>query len=218
MWDDLSMAERSEIMKIAVQGGVYNLDVIRGGYNEFAKGGNIYDGTNQKGQQMVTNRRRSKALRQILAEGKRAAEERDRNYLTASNDVTSVKVGRPQNRHLEKRAIQGAKQHATWDKEHPVLSTAGNVLGAVPFAVAGIPVISAAGEVAAPAVASALAPGSAFWMNPITQFASVLTPSESSRRLRCYRESLDLFHQLLLCFQVDVPVSEESCGVRGVSR
>ena len=36
------MAERAEIMRIAVEGGVYDLDAIRNGYNEFAKGGKIH--------------------------------------------------------------------------------------------------------------------------------------------------------------------------------
>lgn len=39
-WDKLSMAEKAEIMRLAVAGGVYDLDAIRGGYNEFAEGGN----------------------------------------------------------------------------------------------------------------------------------------------------------------------------------
>ena len=38
-WDDLSMAEKAEVMKIAVDGGVYDLNAIRNGYNEYAKGG-----------------------------------------------------------------------------------------------------------------------------------------------------------------------------------
>ena len=36
------MAERAEVMKLAVQSGVYDLDAIRKGYNEFAKGGRIH--------------------------------------------------------------------------------------------------------------------------------------------------------------------------------
>ena len=38
-WDALSMAEKSEMMKIAVQNGITNLDDIRREYNEFAEGG-----------------------------------------------------------------------------------------------------------------------------------------------------------------------------------
>lgn len=41
-WDKLSMAEKADIMRLAVQGGVYDLDAIRSGYNEFAKGGTIH--------------------------------------------------------------------------------------------------------------------------------------------------------------------------------
>ena len=41
-WDKLSMAEKAEVMKLAIQGGVYDLDAIRNGYNEYAKGGKIH--------------------------------------------------------------------------------------------------------------------------------------------------------------------------------
>ena len=41
-WDKLSMAEKADIMKLAVESGVYDLDAIREGYNEFAKGGRIH--------------------------------------------------------------------------------------------------------------------------------------------------------------------------------
>ena len=36
-------------MKLAIQGGIYDLDVIRGGYNEFAKGGGIHIDPSKKG-------------------------------------------------------------------------------------------------------------------------------------------------------------------------
>lgn len=38
-WDKLSMAEKSEMMKVAVRNGVTNLQEIRKKYNEFAEGG-----------------------------------------------------------------------------------------------------------------------------------------------------------------------------------
>ena len=38
-WNKLSMAEKADIMKLAIQGGVYDLDAIRNGYNKFAEGG-----------------------------------------------------------------------------------------------------------------------------------------------------------------------------------
>ena len=51
-WDALSMKEKADMMKVAVQNGIYNLDDIRQAYNEYAKGGNIYDGTTETTQQM----------------------------------------------------------------------------------------------------------------------------------------------------------------------
>ena len=49
------MAEKAEIMKIAVEGGVYDLDAIRNGYNEFAKGAyiDIWDDVNTVGENDV---------------------------------------------------------------------------------------------------------------------------------------------------------------------
>jgi hypothetical protein len=33
-WNELSMAEKADVMKLAIEGGVYDLDSIRSGYNE----------------------------------------------------------------------------------------------------------------------------------------------------------------------------------------
>lgn len=41
-WNNLSMAQRAGVMKLAVENGVYDLDTIRGAYNEFAEGGSIH--------------------------------------------------------------------------------------------------------------------------------------------------------------------------------
>lgn len=48
-WNELSMAEKAEIMKLAVQGGIYDLDAIRNGYNEYAKGGKIHIAPSKRG-------------------------------------------------------------------------------------------------------------------------------------------------------------------------
>ena len=40
-WNDLSMQERAEVMKLALENGIYDLDIIRKGYNEYAKGGEL---------------------------------------------------------------------------------------------------------------------------------------------------------------------------------
>ena len=38
-WDKLSMRDKAAMIKVAVESGVYNLDDIRGAYNEYAEGG-----------------------------------------------------------------------------------------------------------------------------------------------------------------------------------
>ena len=40
-WDELTMAEKAEMMKVAVRNGITNLNDIRDRYNEFAEGGSV---------------------------------------------------------------------------------------------------------------------------------------------------------------------------------
>lgn len=51
-WEDLSMKERGEMIRVAIRNGITNLSDIKSKYNEFAEGGNLYGGTTQKTQQM----------------------------------------------------------------------------------------------------------------------------------------------------------------------
>lgn len=51
-WDALSLQEMADMMKVAVRNGITDLKTIREKYNEFAEGGNIYDGTTEKSQKM----------------------------------------------------------------------------------------------------------------------------------------------------------------------
>ena len=44
-WDSLSMKEKSDMIKVAVQQGIYNLSDIRKAYNEYAEGGPYKPGT-----------------------------------------------------------------------------------------------------------------------------------------------------------------------------
>ena len=75
------------------------------------------------------------------------------DYLTTSNDNTwvesrnpAVRASRPKNPHLHDRATEGAKAYAAWEKEHPIASAWGNVLGAAPLAVAATPAVAAGGS------------------------------------------------------------------------
>jgi len=65
------------------------------------------------------------------------------SYLTMSNDNTRVKNAphRKYNSHLEENALRGAREHALWDKEHPNLSSWRDAATAVPFAIAGTPIV-----------------------------------------------------------------------------
>ena len=249
-WNELSMAEKADIMKLAIEGGVYDLDSIRSGYNEYAKGGkihidpskrgtftaaaskhgksvqafasqvlahpenyspamrkkanfaknaakwkhglggNLFSGEEDGSQKMqiglkVTNGLKPYTLDDILASAarieqqKQAMEDRLNNAFTLSNDATSVANGRPQNRHLERKAIEGAKAHVAWEKEHPNLTAWGNTLSAVPLAVAAAPAILAGGDAAAgTAAGKAITSGFNFAANAIktTPYISSLLP------------------------------------------
>lgn len=136
--------------------------------NTFSKGLawlGLSDGTTEDSQKMqiglkATNGWKPYTLDDILANAarieqqKQAMEDRLNNVFTLSNDATSIANGRPQNTHLERRAVEGAKQHAAWEKEHPVLNTIGTALGASPFAIAATPLLATAGEAAAPILAN----------------------------------------------------------------
>lgn len=73
------------------------------------------------------------------------------NYLTMSNDVTQVNnlPHKINNLHLQQRALEGAKGHAQWEKEHPNISAWSNAAAAVPFAVAAAPLVLGGGEAVA---------------------------------------------------------------------
>ena len=216
-WNELSMAEKADVMKLAIEGGVYDLNSIRSGYNEYAKGGkihidpskkgtftaaaskhgmgvqqfasrvlahpenyspamrkkanfarnarkwkhgdggNLFSGEEEGSQKMqmglrVTNDWKPLTLGDVLANAarieqqKQALENRFSNDLILSNDATSIANGRPQNRHLERRAVEGAKAHRAWEEEHPIATQWGNMLGAVPFAVTAYPLATTAGS------------------------------------------------------------------------
>jgi hypothetical protein len=97
--------------------------------------------------------RREEFKKWTATKGKELVEKSQKDYLTTSNDNTwvenrnpTVKASKPKNPHLTERSVKGAKAHRAWEEEHPVLNTWGNVLGAVPFAVASAPLAAAAGS------------------------------------------------------------------------
>lgn len=124
---------------------------------------------------VVTGKDRRK---ERLARLEELARKRQNDYLTTSNDNTWVENAlipdRVKNPHLAERALEGAKQHRRWNEDHPIASAIGMGIETIPLAIAAAPLIGATVE-SAPAVASALAPGSAFWTNPITQQVAAST-------------------------------------------
>lgn len=51
-WNNLSEEQRHEIIQDFVSKGMYDLSSIRSAYNSYARGGNLYSGTNKESQQM----------------------------------------------------------------------------------------------------------------------------------------------------------------------
>ena len=102
-------------------------------------------------QKEIERQQKAAALReQIAAKGRAIAEQRLRDSQVEQNDNAwvdySFTVKKPKNPHLHDRAVEGAKAHAAWEKEHPNLTAWGNVLGAAPFAVAAYPLASTIGS------------------------------------------------------------------------
>ena len=67
-WNELSMAEKADIMKLAVEGGVYDLDSIRSGYNEYAKGGKIHIAPSKRGTFTAAASRHGKSVQQFASQ------------------------------------------------------------------------------------------------------------------------------------------------------
>lgn len=90
----------------------------------------------------------NKALEEEMKKAKAALLEKQRDGIVQSNDNLWVESSNPliqyhKNPHLEKRGLEGAKSHSQWIKDHPNIATWETVLGAVPFAVATAPLVSA---------------------------------------------------------------------------
>ncbi len=180
----------------------------------FGDGGHLYDGGGRKNtprmqigrgywesqankptlEEELAEYRRQKALKvQKAIETLKSKEFKDSvektiNKKTRANSTTSndaiFNTTVSKNSHLGVRGEEGAKAHAAWEKEHPNLTAWGNVAGAIPFAVASVPVLAAAGEAAAPVLmnpyldaaftslgaahgAQSLANGNANWMTAL---------------------------------------------------
>ena len=93
-------------------------------------------------------------LQQVNDNYRQVNDARAEEYKTPLQDNTALDYNytgnpTPINPHLARRAEQGAKGHAAWAKEHPVLDAWGNAVGAVPLAVAAAPFVVGAGETAA---------------------------------------------------------------------
>lgn len=97
-------------------------------------------------------------------------------FLTESNDNVRVSntAHRQYNTHLEERALQGAKAHAAWDKEHPNLAAWRDAATAIPFAVAATPLAVGAGEAIAGTSLgqAAMGLGSKVLANPLVDMAN----------------------------------------------
>ena len=88
-WNDLSMAEKAEVMKIAVDGGVYDLNAIRNGYNEYAKGGKIYIKPSHRGRLTELKKRTGKSEAELYRTGSAAT----RKMITFARNARKWKHG-----------------------------------------------------------------------------------------------------------------------------
>lgn len=108
-------------------------------------------------QRQALMKQRQALMKKINTVGRKLAEESMRENTVESNDnawVETPMLTRKKNPHLSRKAEEGAKAHAAWEKQHPVLNTIGTALSAAPFVVAAAPLLAAAGEAAAPILAN----------------------------------------------------------------
>ena len=68
LWDELSMAEKSDMMKLAVENGVYELDTIRDAYNMYANGGGIHIAPSKRGTFTAAAKKHGKSVQAFAAQ------------------------------------------------------------------------------------------------------------------------------------------------------
>lgn len=68
-WNKLSMRERADIMKLAIDNGIYNLNTIRGAYNEYAEGGSIHIKPSHRGRLTELKARTGKSEAELYNDG-----------------------------------------------------------------------------------------------------------------------------------------------------
>ena len=68
-WDNLSMLEKSEMMKVAVRNSITDLKTIREQYNEFAEGGKIYIKPSHRGRLTELKARTGKTEAELYNDG-----------------------------------------------------------------------------------------------------------------------------------------------------
>ena len=68
-WEDLSIPEKAEMMKVAIRNGITSLPEIKQAYKEFAEGGNLYKGGGQKKQRSFGNAGSQRAMQYFMNKG-----------------------------------------------------------------------------------------------------------------------------------------------------
>lgn len=168
-WDKLSLDEKAAMIKVAVKNGITWMDDIKQKYNEFAAGGNIYDGTKEETQKMQIGRNywqsqtsqpsffnldfpvNGGSLSEIVVTGKdrrrerlarmqEVLEQRRRDYLTESNDNTWIE----QPLTYKKKNPHLAQRAIEGAKAHAAWAEANPVLNAVGMGLGAAPLAVAA--------------------------------------------------------------------------
>lgn len=165
-WDDLSLQEKSEMMKVAIQNGITDLSTIRQKYNEFAEGGpeetynvgyipEVTIEAERKNNPYIYYDPWSRRYKGIGIGGQRI------EYGEGFNPEGSILL--PNAQAYENQRLIRAKQD---DLNHTnaFANTIRNIALATTVAPMAGPLVEAA-QAAAPA----LAPGSKLWMSPVAK-------------------------------------------------
>lgn len=68
-WNELSMADKANVMKLAIESGIYDLDTIREEYNKFANGGSIHIKPSHRGRLTELKKRTGKSEAELYNDG-----------------------------------------------------------------------------------------------------------------------------------------------------
>lgn len=154
MWNDLTMSERADVIKMAVKAGLRDMQSIRKFYDDslkYAEGGpksniSYVDTVRMNDNGMFSDESGNIIGDSVILPEFEVTGVNPKNQFVQPNDNLWVDNGRIKNPELRNKGEQGAKSYALWEKEHPALTKWSYATAAAPFIVASAPLTMTAGD------------------------------------------------------------------------